>query len=47
MHQFEPDAFSTRYWYNVKAKLADSERLDEFMARRRRFNSISLHTRQP
>jgi hypothetical protein len=47
MHQFEPDAFSTSYWYNVKAKLADGERLDEFMARRRRFNSISLHTRQP
>jgi hypothetical protein len=46
LHAFEPDSFCTRYWYNVKAKLADSERLGEFMARRRRFNSVSLHTRQ-
>jgi hypothetical protein len=43
---FEPGSFFTRYWYNVKAKPDQIDHLDAFIAKRRRFNSVSLHRHQ-
>jgi Family of unknown function (DUF6492) len=46
LNSFEPSTFKTRYWYNVKAKPENMEKLEAFMARRLRFNSVSVHVHE-
>jgi Family of unknown function (DUF6492) len=46
LNSFERNAFKTRYWYNVKANpknMENTKHLEAFIARRRRFNSVSVH----
>ena len=45
MHNFMPDRFETRYWYNRKISFAPGDGLEDIEARWRRYNSVSNHTR--
>ena len=45
IHNFTPDRFETRYWYNRKISFSPGDRLEEIEARWGRYNSVSNHTR--